>query len=86
MTTDEQNAIPPARAGGNDGKPPPLTPSPGVLVIAVALLAALVYNLRLDATTDGYNGSWATYALVILIGGVLGVDVSRFWRGGKGDE
>lgn len=59
----------------------PLSPKPGALVIVLLLVGGLIYNLRLDAMSEGYDGKYFTFAIVGLIAGILGVDLSRFWRG-----
>lgn len=61
--------------------PAPLAPKPGSLIIALVLVGGLIYNLRLDAASDTYDGKYFTFAIVALIAAILGVDVSRFWRG-----
>lgn len=59
---------------------PPLAPRPPSLIVAVLLFGVLVYIATLDYRSDSYDATYATYGLIITIGGVLGVDLSRFWR------
>ncbi len=64
----------------------PLAPKPGNLAIALLLVALLFANLYYDQNSVDYDGKYLTFAVIGLIAAVLGVDVSRFWRGGKGDH
>lgn len=72
----------------SDQKPPggrkPITPSPTAMVIALAMVSALVYNVHLDAAPGDYNGLYVTGILAALIAGVLGFDLK--FPGGRGDE
>lgn len=61
----------------------PLSPKPGNLTVALLLVALLFANLYADAQAGDYDGKYLTFAVIGLIAGVLGVDVSRFWRGDK---
>lgn len=76
--------------GGDDAatpapkQEPPLSPKPGNLAIAILLVLLLFANLYLDAKPGEYDGKYLTFGTIGLIAGVLGVDLSRFWRG-KGD-
>lgn len=60
---------------------PHLAPRPPSLVLALLLFGVLIYIATLDYRSDEYDATYATYGLIITIAGVLGVDVSRFWRG-----
>lgn len=62
---------------------PPLAPKPGNLAVAVLLVLLLFANLYFDAQPGEYDGKYLTFADIALIAAVLGVDVSRFWPGGK---
>lgn len=62
----------------------PITPSPTALLLAMAMLAALVYNVHLDARPGDYNGIWVTGILAALIAGTLGFDLKYPGRGGDG--
>jgi hypothetical protein len=64
--------------------PPPLSPKPGNLAIAVLLVGLLFFNLYLDAQAGSYDGKYLTFGVIGLIAAVLGVDLSRFWRGKDG--
>ncbi len=64
----------------------PLAPKPGNLLVALLLVVLLFANLYYDQATVDYDGKYLTFAVIGLIAAVLGVDVSRFWRGGKGDS
>lgn len=59
---------------------PPFTPRPPNLVLAVLLFGVLIYIVTLDAHSETYDASYATYGLIITIAGILGVDLTRFWR------
>jgi hypothetical protein len=61
----------------------PIAPRPTTLIAGLIIAAVLVYNLKLDAASETYNGSWLTYSLAIGLCGVLGFDLSRFWPGGR---
>lgn len=63
----------------------PLTPKPAMLGLALLFTGLLAVNLWLDSHGADYDGKWLTFGLVGLIAGVLGIDVSQFWRG-RGDE
>lgn len=63
---------------------PPLSPKPGNLALAFLLVLLLFANLYADAQAGNYDGKYLTFGTIALIAGVLGVDLSRFWRG-KGD-
>jgi hypothetical protein len=60
----------------------PLTPSPTALIIVLALLGLMAYNIHLDAASNSYNGTYLTGACAALIAGVLGFDL-KFWRGDR---
>lgn len=74
----------PAEPARPPSSTPPLAPKPAALVVVLALVGVLVYNLYLDAQPGDYDGKYVTFAIVGLMAGVLGVDLSRFWRG-RGD-
>lgn len=62
---------------------PPLAPKPGQLAVALLLVILLFANLYADARTGGsYDGKYLTFAVIGLIAGVLGVDVTKIFRGG----
>jgi hypothetical protein len=61
----------------------PIAPRPTTLIAGLIIAGVLVYNLKLDAASETYNGSWLTYSLAIGLCGVLGFDLSRFWPGGR---
>jgi hypothetical protein len=63
---------------------PPLSPKPGNLAIAFALVLLLFFNIYLDSQPGSYDGKYLTFGVIALIAAVLGVDVSRFWRGKDG--
>ena len=58
-------------------QPSPLVPRPIVGVMALALTAALLGNIYLDSQPGEYSGAQANYLLALLIGGVLGIDITR---------
>jgi hypothetical protein len=62
---------------------PPLSPKPGNLAIAILLVVLLFANLYFDSRAGDYDGKYLTFAVAGLIAGVLGVDLTRFWRGDK---
>lgn len=63
-----------------------MAPKPGALAVALLLVALLFFNIYLDSRPEtDYDGKYVTFAVVGLIAGILGVDLSRFWRG-KGDQ
>lgn len=55
-----------------------------MLALALVFTGLLFLNLWLDARSEAYDGKWLTFGTVGLIAGVLGIDVSQFWRG-KGE-
>lgn len=61
--------------------PPPASPKPGALLIAVMLVLLLFVNVYYDSRVGDYDGKYLTFGVIALIAGVLGVDLSRFWRG-----
>lgn len=65
-------------------RPDPTPIKPITLAAALIIAGVIVYNLRLDAMSDSYDGSKVTYALVFGMLFILGVDLSRFWPGGRG--
>lgn len=67
----------------DDGHKQPVAPKPTTLLAALIVAAVLVYNLYLDAGSETYDGSRLTYGLVFGMLFILGVDLSRFWPGGK---
>lgn len=67
---------------GTPPRGPSLSPKPGNLAIAVLLVLLLFANLYADAQPGEYDGKYLTFGVIGLIAGVLGVDVSRFFRGG----
>jgi hypothetical protein len=51
------------------------------MILALAMLGALSYNVHLDAQPGGYNGLWVTGIIAALIAGVLGFDLKFPGRG-----
>lgn len=78
---DEPSTAAPGRHRRPDG---PLSPKPAMLALALVFTGLLFLNLWLDARSEAYDGKWLTFGTVGLIAGVLGIDVSQFWRG-KGE-
>lgn len=79
MTTPSETPAAPAPEPSPPS--PPLAPKPGNLAVAVLLVLLLFANLYADAQPGEYDGKYLTFAAVGLIAAVLGVDLSRFWRG-----
>lgn len=82
MTDGENTPVPAPSAEPQHDMP--IAPRPTTLLAALIIAAVLIYNLRLDAMSDSYDGSKITYALVFGMLFILGVDLSRFWPGGRG--
>lgn len=61
----------------------PLVISPAAAVVALALIAAIVANMWLDAGSKDYDGLKATAILAVLFAGVLGFDLKFPGRGDK---
>lgn len=78
--SDHEAVLPPEPDKHHD----PIAPKPTTLLAALIIAGVLVYNLRLDAMSETYDGAKFTYALVFGMLFVLGVDLSRFWPGGRG--
>lgn len=72
---------PDANPAADQSAQPPMSPKPGSLLIAVLLVILLFANLYFDSRTGDYDGKYLTFGVIGLIAGVLGVDLSRFWRG-----
>ncbi len=62
----------------------PLVISPPALILALAFLGAMIYNIHVDAGPSDYNGLWVTGIIAALIAGVLGYDLKFPGRGGDG--
>lgn len=77
MSNDEAAVKP------DDEQNKPVAPKPTTLLAALIVAAVLVYNLYLDAGSESYDGAKLTYGLVFGMLFILGVDLSRFWPGGK---
>ncbi len=73
--------IPDATPATDKPPTPPLSPKPGALLIAVLLVLLLFVNVYYDQQAGDYDGKYLTFGVIALIAGVLGVDLSRFWRG-----
>lgn len=86
MTTPPETPAAPVPEPPQEPSPtPPLAPKPGNLAVAFLLVLLLFANLYLDARPGDYDGKYLTFAVVGLIAAVLGVDVSRVFRG-KSDQ
>ena len=59
----------------------PLVVSPTALILALAELGALVYNVHVDAGPGDYQGLWVTGILAALVAGTLGFDLKFPGRG-----
>lgn len=53
----------------------PITPSPTAMILALALMGLMAFNLYLDAKPGDYNGLYLTGICAALIAGVLGFDL-----------
>lgn len=62
----------------------PLIPKPWVTFLAVALTCGMFYNIWLDANSTEYGGGQTTIVLAVLIAGILGFDLGRWFKGGGG--
>lgn len=67
-------------------QPSPLVPRPVVGIMALALTVALLGNIYLDSRPGDYSGAQANYLLALLIGGVLGIDITRGLRRQRRDD
>lgn len=59
-----------------------LNPRPGVLALAILFTLVMLVNIYLDSQSETYDGKFVTPVLAALIAGVLGFDITRFFRGG----
>lgn len=76
---------PPTEDGAEPAKPPTngsLNPRPGVLALAFLLTFLMFLNIYLDSRSADYDGKFVTPIVAALIAGVLGFDITRFFRGG----
>lgn len=72
---------PPAPAPPDPGG---INPRPGVLALAILLTVVMLTNIYLDSQSDTYDGKFVTPVIAALIAGVLGFDITRFFKGGGG--
>ncbi|GAA4120442.1 hypothetical protein GCM10022215_24070 [Nocardioides fonticola] len=66
--------------------PTPLVPSPIAALMAVILTCCIPLNIWLDSASPDYSGAQANYLLSLLIGGILGVDMTRGLRRSSRDD
>ena len=64
----------------------PVVPTPVAGVMALVLTGCIPLNIYLDFSSADYNGAQVNYLLSLLIGGILGVDITRGWKRRKNED
>lgn len=73
---------PPADSPPSTG--PSMNPRPGPLALAGFLAVGMIFVIYLDSQSETYDGKIAVAIIAALIAGILGFDLSKFFRGGGG--